>query len=213
MPARTVMLIGTSTLIAGVATVMLSLWADSPLGFFLETSVAGIGFGAGFQGGIRLVAPPLARRDRGRERTGRASPHGRHATRTTDALRRRDRRRRRALRRPHRHPSPRSRRRTRRTLRSDRSQALHNQVRLGADPVASTACRRGDTHPKYTRRLGSVARDRCVTRAVRRWRQSAERARRTSRSLRGAHPGARSFRSDARPDRLPRRRRVHQRHR
>jgi predicted MFS family arabinose efflux permease len=56
-PARTVMLIGTSALIAGVAIVMLSVWGVSPLGFFVGTFVAGVGFGAGFQGGIRLVAP------------------------------------------------------------------------------------------------------------------------------------------------------------
>ena len=36
---------------------LLSLWADSALLFFAGTAVAGIGFGAGFQGGIRLVAP------------------------------------------------------------------------------------------------------------------------------------------------------------
>jgi MFS family permease len=40
-----------------VAIVMLSIWGDSPPGFFLGTFVAGVGFGAGFQGGIRLVAP------------------------------------------------------------------------------------------------------------------------------------------------------------
>ena len=32
-----------------------------------------------------------------------------------------------------------------------------NEVRLGVDPVASTACRRGDTNPKYTRPLAGVA--------------------------------------------------------
>jgi hypothetical protein len=36
---------------------LLSLWAASTLGFFSGTAVAGVGFGAGFQGGIRLVAP------------------------------------------------------------------------------------------------------------------------------------------------------------
>jgi MFS family permease len=56
------MLIGTSALIAGVAAVLLSLWATSWLGFFAGTALAGVGFGAGFQGGIRLVAP-LARPD------------------------------------------------------------------------------------------------------------------------------------------------------
>ena len=56
-PAPRVLLIGTGALIAGVTTVLLSLWADSALLFFAGTAVAGIGFGAGFQGGIRLVAP------------------------------------------------------------------------------------------------------------------------------------------------------------
>jgi MFS family permease len=59
-PASTVMLVGTTALIAGVASVLLSLWSASTLGFFAGTAVAGVGFGAGFQGGIRLVAP-LAR--------------------------------------------------------------------------------------------------------------------------------------------------------
>jgi predicted MFS family arabinose efflux permease len=56
-PASSVMLLGTGTLVVGVTAVLLSLWADSPVGFFLGTAVAGVGFGAGFQGGIRLVAP------------------------------------------------------------------------------------------------------------------------------------------------------------
>jgi MFS family permease len=56
-PASQVMMIGTSTLIAGVGVVLLSLWVGSTAFFFVGTAVAGIGFGAGFQGGIRLVAP------------------------------------------------------------------------------------------------------------------------------------------------------------
>jgi MFS family permease len=55
--ASQVMLIGTTTLIAGVCVVLLSIWIDSTALFFVGTAVAGIGFGAGFQGGIRLVAP------------------------------------------------------------------------------------------------------------------------------------------------------------
>ena len=57
MSASRVMMIGTTTLIAGVAIVLLSVWATSAQGFFAGTVVAGVGFGAGFQGGIRLVAP------------------------------------------------------------------------------------------------------------------------------------------------------------
>jgi MFS family permease len=56
-PALQVMLIGTTTLLAGVAVVMLSLWVGSAPLFFVGTALAGVGFGAGFQGGIRLVAP------------------------------------------------------------------------------------------------------------------------------------------------------------
>jgi MFS family permease len=55
-PAR-VMLIGTAALAAGVAAVLLAIRVMSPAGFFAATAVAGVGFGAGFQGGIRLVAP------------------------------------------------------------------------------------------------------------------------------------------------------------
>jgi predicted MFS family arabinose efflux permease len=56
-PPSRVMLIGTTALAAGVAAVLLAIWARSPAGFFAATAVAGVGFGAGFQGGIRLVAP------------------------------------------------------------------------------------------------------------------------------------------------------------
>jgi predicted MFS family arabinose efflux permease len=66
VPAPRVMRIGTGALIGGVAVVLLSLWAASAVGFFAGTAVAGVGFGAGFQGAIRLVAP-LARAD---ERAG-----------------------------------------------------------------------------------------------------------------------------------------------
>ena len=51
------MLLGTRALMAGVVVVLLSVWAGSPPLFFVGTAVAGVGFGAGFQGGIRLVAP------------------------------------------------------------------------------------------------------------------------------------------------------------
>jgi MFS family permease len=57
LSAPNVMLVGATALIAGVAAVLLSLWAASSLGFFAGTALAGVGFGAGFQGGIRLVAP------------------------------------------------------------------------------------------------------------------------------------------------------------
>jgi MFS family permease len=56
-PAPQVMLIGTGALIAGVSAVLITIWATSPAGFFVATALAGVGFGAGFQGGIRFVAP------------------------------------------------------------------------------------------------------------------------------------------------------------
>jgi predicted MFS family arabinose efflux permease len=58
-PSR-VMLIGTAALALGVAAVLLAIRMGSPAGFFAATAVAGVGFGAGFQGGIRLVAPLAA---------------------------------------------------------------------------------------------------------------------------------------------------------
>ncbi|MEW2521703.1 MFS transporter [Actinacidiphila alni] len=55
--ARTVMLTGIVALIAGVAVTLASIRGASATGFFLGTAVAGIGFGSGFQGGIRTVLP------------------------------------------------------------------------------------------------------------------------------------------------------------
>jgi hypothetical protein len=64
MSARTVMLIGTSALMTGVAIVMLSVSGVSPLGFFVGTFGAGVGFGAGFVGGIRLPSTTTPGRTR-----------------------------------------------------------------------------------------------------------------------------------------------------
>lgn len=57
---RTVMLTGILALIAGVALTLVSIRGSSPTGFFGGTAIAGVGFGSGFQGGIRTVMP-LAR--------------------------------------------------------------------------------------------------------------------------------------------------------
>lgn len=57
---RTVMLTGILALIAGVALTLASIRGSSPTGFFAGTALAGVGFGSGFQGGIRTVMP-LAR--------------------------------------------------------------------------------------------------------------------------------------------------------
>ncbi|MFC0040257.1 MFS transporter [Actinomadura rayongensis] len=54
---RPVMYVGTGALIVGVIGTLLAVDAGSTLGFFVGTAVAGLGFGSGFQGGIRMVAP------------------------------------------------------------------------------------------------------------------------------------------------------------
>jgi MFS family permease len=62
--ARTVMLIGILTLIAGVAVTLAALEARSTALFFLGTAISGVGFGSGFQGGIRTVVPLAAAHER-----------------------------------------------------------------------------------------------------------------------------------------------------
>lgn len=51
------MRIGTVALIAGVALTLLAIAIGSAGLFFTGTAVAGVGFGAGFQGGVRTVVP------------------------------------------------------------------------------------------------------------------------------------------------------------
>ena len=55
--ARTVMLTGILSLIIGTAVTLLALDIRSITLFFIGTVIAGIGFGSGFQGGIRTVIP------------------------------------------------------------------------------------------------------------------------------------------------------------
>jgi MFS family permease len=62
--ARTVMLAGIIALVAGVAITLAALAAESPALFFAGTAVSGIGFGSGFQGGIRTVVPQAAPHER-----------------------------------------------------------------------------------------------------------------------------------------------------
>jgi MFS family permease len=63
-PARTVMLIGILALIAGVAVTVMAISVGSAALFFAGSVVAGVGFGSGFQGGIRLVVPLAAAHER-----------------------------------------------------------------------------------------------------------------------------------------------------
>ncbi|MDX3235271.1 MFS transporter [Streptomyces sp. ME03-5709C] len=63
-PARGVMLTGIGTLVAGVALTLVSVENSSPAFFFAGSALAGIGFGSGFQGGIRTVIPLTAAHER-----------------------------------------------------------------------------------------------------------------------------------------------------
>ncbi|MBP2474326.1 MFS family permease [Crossiella equi] len=56
-PPEAVMRIGVSTLLVGVLVALLALSVPSLTLFFLGTAVSGVGFGAGFQGGIRTTLP------------------------------------------------------------------------------------------------------------------------------------------------------------
>ena len=56
-PARDVLLVGIAALVVGLTVVLVSIRLRAPVLFFVGTAVAGIGFGGGFQGAIRLVVP------------------------------------------------------------------------------------------------------------------------------------------------------------
>ncbi|MQY34684.1 hypothetical protein SRB17_26540 [Streptomyces sp. RB17] len=63
-PPRGVMLTGIGTLVAGVALTLIAVENGSSALFFAGSAVAGIGFGSGFQGGIRTVIPLTAAHER-----------------------------------------------------------------------------------------------------------------------------------------------------
>ena len=56
-PARQVLLVGIVALVVGLAVVLVSIGLLAPVLFFVGTAIAGVGFGGGFQGAIRLVVP------------------------------------------------------------------------------------------------------------------------------------------------------------
>jgi MFS family permease len=62
--ARTVMLTGILALIVGAAVTMLALAMKSTPVFFLGTAISGVGFGSGFQGGLRTVVALAAAHER-----------------------------------------------------------------------------------------------------------------------------------------------------
>jgi predicted MFS family arabinose efflux permease len=61
---REMMTFGAASLLVGAAMVAVSLVNSAVTSFFLATTVAGIGFGAGFQGAIRTVVPFAAAHER-----------------------------------------------------------------------------------------------------------------------------------------------------
>jgi MFS family permease len=63
-PAGTVMMAGVAGLVAGVALTLAALETGSSALFFAGLAVSGVGFGAGFQGGIRTVVPVAAPHER-----------------------------------------------------------------------------------------------------------------------------------------------------
>ncbi len=61
---RTVMAYGAIALIVGTVGVVTALHAQSAVGFFIASGVAGSGFGAGFQGAVRTVLPTAKAHER-----------------------------------------------------------------------------------------------------------------------------------------------------
>jgi MFS family permease len=61
----TVLHIGVLSLIIGVGVTIVSIDAGSAAGFFTGSAIAGLGFGSGFQGGLRLVVPLAQPHERG----------------------------------------------------------------------------------------------------------------------------------------------------
>jgi predicted MFS family arabinose efflux permease len=61
---REMMMLGAASLFAGVAIAVVSLPYSAIAFFFLGTAIAGVGFGAGFQGAIRTVVPFAAPHER-----------------------------------------------------------------------------------------------------------------------------------------------------
>ena len=63
-PARVVMATGSLTLAAGVAVTVAAVTEGWTAVFFAGSAIAGVGFGSGFQGGIRTVVPLAAAHQR-----------------------------------------------------------------------------------------------------------------------------------------------------
>ncbi len=64
LEARRFALLGNALMIAGVGTVLTAVAADSVVLFFVGTVIAGMGFGGGFQGGLRTIIPLVSASER-----------------------------------------------------------------------------------------------------------------------------------------------------
>ncbi|MBO2463600.1 MFS transporter [Actinomadura violacea] len=64
IPPGTVTFLGITLLVLGSLSTLLAVEASSVTAFFVGTFVSGIGFGAGFQGGMRTVVPLVANHER-----------------------------------------------------------------------------------------------------------------------------------------------------
>lgn len=56
-PTHTVLYVGILALVIGVGITLVSIAASSTAGFYAGIVISGVGFGSGFQGGIKLVMP------------------------------------------------------------------------------------------------------------------------------------------------------------
>jgi MFS family permease len=61
---RTVLILGTVALLAGAGITLLAISYGTAAVFFIGSAVAGVGFGAGFQGALRTVLPLVGPRER-----------------------------------------------------------------------------------------------------------------------------------------------------
>jgi MFS family permease len=65
LEARTMLRVGALSLLAGMLVTELAIGLHSPVVFFIGTAIAGLGFGTGFQGGVRTVMPLAPPAERG----------------------------------------------------------------------------------------------------------------------------------------------------
>ena len=61
---RRALYVSIAALVTGVAVTLAAVTTESAAGFFVGTAIAGVGFGGGFQGGIRLVVPLVGEQER-----------------------------------------------------------------------------------------------------------------------------------------------------